>query len=49
VLEPNNHVYEKVVKPLLEKFKLDLEPSFSIQPPPNLPPEKKTQVNLDCE
>jgi hypothetical protein len=28
VLELNNDVYEEVVKPLLEKFKFDLEPIF---------------------
>jgi len=29
VLEPDNDVYEEVVKPLLEKSKLDLDPDFS--------------------
>jgi hypothetical protein len=28
VQELNNDVYEEVVKPLLEKFKFDLEPIF---------------------
>jgi len=42
VLEPNNDVYEEAVKPLLEKSKPNLELGFSLQPPPNSPPEKKT-------
>jgi hypothetical protein len=33
VLKPNNDVYEEVVKPLLEKFKLDVESSFYVPPP----------------
>jgi hypothetical protein len=40
-MEPNNDVYEEVVKPFLEKSKLDLEIGVSTQPPPNLPPEKR--------
>jgi len=41
VLQPDNDVYEEVVKPLLDKFKLDVEPSFSVQPPPDSTPDKK--------
>jgi len=33
VLKPYNDVYEEVVKPLLEKYKLDLELGFSAQSP----------------
>jgi hypothetical protein len=33
VLKPYNDVYEEVVKPLLEKSKLDLELGFSAQSP----------------
>ncbi len=49
VMEPNNDVYEEVVKPFLEKSKLDLEIGVSTQPPPNLPPEKRVWINFDCE
>jgi len=49
VLELDNYVYEEVVKPFLEKFKLDLEHGFFSQPLPDSPLEKKAQINLDCE
>jgi hypothetical protein len=41
VLEPDNDVYEEVVKLLLEKSKYDLELSFSSQPLPDSPFEKR--------
>jgi hypothetical protein len=49
VLEPNNDVYEEVVKPLLEKLKPNLELGFSSRPFPDSLPEKRARVNLDCE
>jgi hypothetical protein len=49
VLELDNDVYEEVDKPLLEKSKPNLEHGFSTQSPPNSPPKKKVQVNLDYE
>ncbi len=41
MLEPNNDVYEEVLKPLLEKFKPHLEPNFPSQPFPNSHSKKK--------
>ncbi len=49
MLEPNNDVYEEVVKSLLEKFKPNFELGFSSLPPLNLPPKKRVRINLNCE
>jgi hypothetical protein len=49
VLESDNDIYEEVFKPLLEKSKFDVEPSFSVPPPLDSPLEKRALVNFDCE
>jgi hypothetical protein len=41
MLEPDNDVYEEVVKPLLEKSKPNLELGFSSRPLLDSPHEKK--------
>jgi hypothetical protein len=45
----DNHVYEEVVKPFLEKFKPHSKPSFPSLAIPNLPLEKRARINLDYE
>jgi hypothetical protein len=49
VPKPENHVYEEVVKPFLEKLKPHSEPSFPSLLIPNLPLEKRARINLDYE
>jgi hypothetical protein len=41
VLELNNDVYEEVVKPLLKKFKLEVELGLIVQPPLDSPCKKR--------
>jgi len=49
VLDLDNDIYEEVVKPLLEKCKFDVEPSFSVPPSLDSPLEKRALVNFDYE
>jgi hypothetical protein len=49
VLKPDNDVYEEIVKPLLEKLKPEVEHGLSTRPPLDSPPNKRTQINIDCE
>lgn len=49
MLEPNDDVYEDVVKLLLEKANLQVELALTVWPPLDLPPKKRARINLNFE
>jgi hypothetical protein len=49
VAEPDNDVYEEVMKLFLEKSKPHLELGFSSRPIPNSLLKKRAQINFDYE
>jgi hypothetical protein len=48
-LEPNNDVYEEVVKPFMEQAKPQVELGLIARKPPNSSVKKKAQFFFDCE
>jgi hypothetical protein len=49
VLEPDHDVYKEVVKPLVEKVRLEVETMVFSHVLLNFPFEKRTRIDLDCE
>jgi hypothetical protein len=49
MLEPNDNVYEEVVKPLLEEARPQVGLEMSTYGPSYSPLEKRLRVNLDYE
>jgi hypothetical protein len=49
VLEPNHDVYKEVVKPLVEKVRLEVETMVFSHFFLDLPFKKRIRIDLDCE
>jgi hypothetical protein len=49
MFEPNNDIYEEVVKPLLKEVRPQVDLEMSTYGPLDSPPKKRLKMNFDCE